>query len=234
MEDETLTSRIRAAYEGTAVPTIASPRLGAGARHSRSPRAVALFGAVAILALALFVWLRMPTDQPALGWQPIPRPPDASIVAQADRSCGVGATTDKSDSGQPISAGLPLAIVDARGRAAVAFFTDGNRFAVCEFSWADDGTPLVATAGLGGQMTPAGSLDVITSRSDNAGRYRVLLGHAPPGTVAVIIELANGPITTASLANGYYLAWWTSFEQVIRVTANDTAGAPIGTFVPQE
>jgi hypothetical protein len=100
--------------------------------------------------------------------------------------------------------------------------------------WAEDGTPLVATAGLGGLMTPAGSLDVITSRSDGAGRYRLIVGHAPTGTVSVTIELAEGPTTTASIDNGYYLAWWTNFEQISRVTALDGAARPISTYAPRE
>jgi hypothetical protein len=233
IDEDRLVARIRRAYEAVSVPPISAeiPSTETGSPWRRWQRSAAIVVLAGLLVVGAAAW-QTAVSQPTLGWEPVPRPQDQWIVSQAERSCGPGADLEKRDNGQPLNAGLPVAIVDARGQTAVAFFTDGTRFATCQFAWSADGTPLWAVAGQGGALGEGGSLDVITALTDAEGRYSMIVGHVPAVTAQVKVDLETEPLTTASIGEGYYLAWWPSFDFIKSLTASDADGHVLGTFEP--
>lgn len=235
MDDDALAKRIRDAFDQVPIPE------GAGFRDRHKRRLlqhrsgrwlVPVAGIATVMVLGGVLWVSALSTQTVVAWQAIPRVQDVWIVALAERACGSGASADKGDSGQPLDAGLPIRLVDARGASAVAFFTDGSMFATCQFSWDSDGTPTIAVAGLGGRLSGSSDLDVITARLNSEGRYQMIVGHSPKGVAKVTIDLASGPTTAASLGSGYYLAWWPSFEKVLRISAVDEGGNAIKSLEP--
>jgi hypothetical protein len=148
-------------------------------------------------------------------------------VAKAEESCGNGGDGSKAVLSVPIDHGLPLALVDARGRTALAFFTDGTRFAGCEFSWAEDGTVGSAFSWEGSLIVASGvSLDVLTAglSPDDGSKATILFGHAGLGAVGVTISLASRGDVVASVKSGYYLAWWPSGDVVSSISSDDGHG----------
>ncbi|MGZ8715173.1 MAG: hypothetical protein ACXWZX_18735 [Mycobacterium sp.] len=229
MDDELTQSRIRAAYRAVDVPRMAPPLLDGrrSARRDQLPRVVGAGMILAVAVIAVGVWLVGQGQPTVLGWQAVPQIQDAALLANAANVCAVVPDASKGP-----RADLPVVIVDARGQTAVAFMTDGRDYETCEFTLDENGARSSASMGIGGQLGLGGSLDVITGRTDGAGRYHLIVGHVPAGTATVHIDVANGEPTTASLGGGYYLAWWPDLEALDGVTALNAQGVAIATITP--
>jgi hypothetical protein len=120
-----------------------------------------------------------------------------------------------------------LAIIDARVNTAVAFFTDGSRYAGCEFSWSDDGTVGSAMSWQGALSTAnASTLDVLTwgSSPQDGSKKGLVFGHAGQGVKQVTVLLGSGTSVTATVNGGYYLAWWPTPETITSITTTDSSG----------
>jgi hypothetical protein len=139
------------------------------------------------------------------------RPPDdlSSIDPQ---------TRAEMEAQQEIFESLPLVVVDRRGRAAVALFAerrpDGQAVVTCMTIAEVEGGPPVnggggsATAAM--ESPPDGPLRLISALRDqsDAGIYTAYIGHVDPEVVQVTVERNSGDSVIASVANGYFVAWW--------------------------
>lgn len=229
MDDDRLAAQIRTAFEGIPVPTY-DRLLGDGRAHrGRAIRMPVLLLALALaIPIAGFLWLRPGGGAtPAQAWTAVPLPQDSTIIARAEAACGSGGTNGKAPGMGPIDEGLPLSVVDARVNTAIAFFTDGHRFATCQFSWGSDGTVGSAVSGQGVlASSDASSVDVLTGESSpgDSSKVMLLIGHAGLGATRVTIHLASGIDVTASVGNGYYLAWWPEPQSVVSIETADISG----------
>ena len=127
---------------------------------------------------------------------------------------------------------LKPVLVDRRAQTAAAFLTDGTSYATCRFSIGADGTAGSSSVALGGQLGPNNGLDVITGTVDATGRYSMIVGHVPEGANSVLIATDVAVETTASIADGYFMAWWPGFERIIQISASSADGQTLATFAP--
>ena len=134
----------------------------------------------------------------------------------------------------PDPATLPLVAQDQRGEVILAFFTDGHIYADCTIQ--QNGERGYGAIGLGeldagafgvlrvvGGMTAEGS-------SDGGPPLRSVIGEAAPEVASVIIEREEGEPVTATVSGGYFLAWWPSSADFVRITAYDNDGNTLGSI----
>jgi hypothetical protein len=134
----------------------------------------------------------------------------------------------------PDPATLPLVAQDQRGEVILAFFTDGHIYADCTIQ--QNGERGYGAIGLGeiegersgalrvlGGMTAEGS-------SDGVPPLRSVIGDVAPEVARVIIERDEGEPVTATVRDGYFLAWWPSSADIVRITAYDVEGNALGSI----
>jgi len=134
----------------------------------------------------------------------------------------------------PDPATLPMVAQDHRGEVILAFFTDGHIYADCTIQ--QNGERGYGAIGLGeldtapfdvlrvvGGMTADGS-------SDGIPPLRSVIGQAAPEVASVIIERGEGEPVTATVSGGYFLAWWPSSADIMRITAYDNDGNVLGSI----
>jgi hypothetical protein len=141
-------------------------------------------------------------------WQAVPFDLDPATIAAAVAAC--------QDMGIPGQALPPLAVVDARGANAVILaFGQGGNAADCSVVRDGSGrfTSMGGSAGSGIGGPPIGRGEVRSGGmgTTNFGRVGVAtykIGVAGPDIAAVEIVIPGGPRVRASLANGWFAAWW--------------------------
>ena len=166
-------------------------------------------------------------------WQPQPMRPSAAIVAEADRVC-------RDDIEFPPN--LPLLLVDARGEGRLQLFygaPDGGT-GECDGVFVElDGS--VRAGGPGGsssseawQPIAAGDLVLVTSggSSGNLGEdEQHVAGRAGPAVarVQLTVEGIAAPVE-ATMANGWWAAWWPMSAACTRAVAIGADGAELGSL----
>ncbi len=132
----------------------------------------------------------------------------------------------------PDPATLPLVAQDRRGEVILAFFTDGHIYADCTIQ--ENGERGYGAIGLGeleggsfGVLRVVGGMSAEGS-PDGAPPLRSVIGQAAPEVASVIIERENGEPVTATVRGGYFLAWWPSSADIVRITAYDEDGNTLG------
>jgi hypothetical protein len=185
-------------------------------------------GALAIAVMALLVTgcsiarVVGPTPDSLAAWSDTPLPPDAGLTAlalAADSSC-IGA-----NNGGPIR----ILIQDRRTPQTAAFLVaSANTFGSCVVTSAGG----MSSGGSGpalGPMTALLSVDDNGAGGSGAGQIRELGGRVAPDAAQVTVQLKDGRSVHASLANGYWLAWWPDTTTAQHVVATDAAGAEVAT-----
>ena len=155
-------------------------------------------------------------------WSLTPLPPDAALAAHAmsrDSACLMGA------SGEP----LRILIQDRRTASTAAFLTLGaSTFGSCIVTG-----PGGASSGGSGPLPEAmtGPLSIDDNGGGGVQGFEVReLGGRVAGAATVKVELADGRSITASVQNGYWLAWWPGLVRATQVVATDATGAAIATL----
>ena len=160
-------------------------------------------------------------------WRPEPLMLDPNMAAAVDRAC-------RTDPEFP--AGVQLVVIDARGSSKLfaAYAGPGGAEAECgyidvaptgEISGSLSGTSIGDRPALAaGRM----AIDGGGGGSDDRGVvYQYVIGRAGAGIRRVILDVAGiGPVT-ATLRDGWFVAWWPVGEPI------KPAGAP-GPHVPQK
>lgn len=132
----------------------------------------------------------------------------------------------------PDPATLPLVAQDQRGELILAFFTDGHIYADCTIQ--QDGERGYGAIGLGElDAGPFGVLRIVggmtaEGSADGVPPLRSVIGQAVPEVASVIIEREEGEPVTATVSGGYFLAWWPSSADILRITAFDSDGNALG------
>jgi hypothetical protein len=189
---------------------------------------------VAAVAVALVLWT--PTNQDAsASWTAEPRAP--GDLAPMIAACG--RTLDQMDAergleGRPVwPAPREVAVTDQRGDLTMVLFTDPRSDMLC---W---GTPNgVGMGGRGGaeEREPLGDRlfadfapQIGMTEVDSGTSTTVLTGRVSPKVGKVVIGTEDGLEVTASIGNGWVVAWWPSSGKQKYVKLYDEAGSLLET-----
>lgn len=134
----------------------------------------------------------------------------------------------------PDPATLPLVAQDQRGEVILAFFTDGHIYADCTIQ--QNGERGYGAISLGeleggsfGVLRVVGGV-IAEGSPDGVPPLRSVIGQAAPEVASVIIERGEGEPVTATMSGGYFLAWWPSSADIVRITAYDEDGNALGSI----
>jgi hypothetical protein len=232
-----LESRLRAALEERAalVPGASSARLTARDYHPRTrrvprpaglgalavtarpgtlgplPRAVrpralgALAGAAAAAGGAVaVVSLGAGASNAFAGWTPTPTTSSPAQLAAANLDC---------QHHSPV-AGLPLKLADTRGPFTFSVYADSNSSAICISG--PSFTSVSGSASTAPTVVPAGQVLLSSSHMTNrAGEaFSFAEGHTGAGVSGVSLNLDGGGKVRATVANGWFVAWWPGSHEV--------------------
>jgi hypothetical protein len=164
-------------------------------RRIRKLPAIGAVGATGIAAALTAVFALSSGAAPAFaGWQPKPTSPTPGQLAQAAQSCGQGL-------GSPV-------ITDSRGPYTASIYADSTTHDVC---LSGNGVSMSSKSITPGTVSvAAGQIQLNGSGArDGAGNALTLVdGRTGAGVTAVTIERGDGSSVQATVANGWYLAWW--------------------------
>lgn len=221
---EQLESDLRATLRERAarVPATSTARLIHLDYHPRTrglgPRAAigALAGtAGAAGAVVAVVSLGTGASNAFAGWTPAPTPPSPAQLMSAKVGCKAQA---------PI-AGLPLKLTDTRGPFTFSVYADSNSSATCI-----SGPSFTAVSGSVSSTpanVPAGHVLLSTSHLTNRDgqAYSFADGHTGAGVSGVALILDDGTKVQATVANGWFVAWWPSAHEVKTADSTTPAGS---------
>jgi hypothetical protein len=249
-EQDELAASIRRAFSSYRAPA-RSFELSGGRRSSAArSRLVALSATaglvVVLLAAAVLAQsLARPTSVYAT-WTAVPMSPDPALAGAADEECRSSMLPAPADAeldrtlwseeqrqrlgvlGDP--ADLPLVALDQRGQVALALFSDGRSYADCMVVRSRDrGVIIGGTGAIDGQRS--GALRVLSGMAyEGDPRLRMVVGDVSPDVSTVAIRRDDGVEVTATVSNGYFLAWWPSSAGVASITAHNSAGDTLDTL----
>jgi hypothetical protein len=220
-----LETDLRAALHERAARVHASPDLLAADYHPRTRRIwppVAIGGALATAAGALAAVLSLTggAGSAFAGWTPQPTAPTRAQLAAAEAYCAKNVPFP----------GLPRKLVDTRGPFTFVVYSDGssNDFCTTGPSFANasgwrTSPPLTA---------PAGKLFLWDEHTttDSGQAYTFLIARAGDGVTAANLTLEDGAEVTATVENGWAVAWWPGSDQVTRAQLTTPSGTQTQTF----
>jgi hypothetical protein len=163
-------------------------------RISKLPAIGALGATGAAAAVAAIVTLGSSAAPAFAGWQPNPGAPTPGQLAQAGQACGQGL-------GSP-------ALTDSRGPYTASIYADSTTSDLClsgdGVSMSSSSTSAAPARVAAGQIELGGG-----GTRDSAGDALTLVdGRTGAGVTAVTIERSDGSSVQATVAGGWYLAWW--------------------------
>ena len=164
-------------------------------RRIRKLPAIGALGATGIAAAVTAVVTLGSSAAPAFaGWQATPSTPAPGQLAQAVQACG-------QDLGSPV-------LTDSRGPYTASIYGDSTTSDVClsgnGVSMSSSSTSVTPTSVAAGQIQLDGG-----GTRDGAGNTLTLVdGRTGAGVTAVTIERSDGSSVQATVAKGWYLAWW--------------------------
>jgi hypothetical protein len=228
-----LETQLREAFAQRArqVPAQACTRVREGNYKPRSSLrlpGLALGGVTALAVLAVLalsvVGLGPDTQRAFAGWTPVPTLPVRGQVAGAEAACKGDLTTIAARDGR-----WQTVLTDTRGPYTIVLLADAGGHANCLTG--PETVPHPAIGGGEGYQSgtrfaaPAGRIDLSSygfSRAHDEQPYMYASGRAGSGVSAVTLVLGDGTRVIASVAHGWFLAWWPGTQRTIsaRVTSD--------------
>ncbi len=154
------------------------------------------------------------------GWSPTPTPPTGNQVAQADSSCQQQLANRPAV--LPVTGGAPV-LTDIRGPYTVAIYTTATSSTTC-FT----GPTFTSISGSQGaaSLPAAGKIDFSTAglTARDASPYTLVDGRTGSGVTGVSLLLDNGQHVQATLANGWYEAWWPGSARAVSAAVTTPGG----------
>jgi hypothetical protein len=222
-----LETDLRAALHDAAARVHASPDLLAAdyrprTRRMRPPIAVGGGLAAAAGALAAVLSLAGGASTAFAGWTPKPTAPTRAQLAATDAWCANNAPFP----------GLPLKLTDTRGPFTIAVYSDGSSNDFCT-----TGPSFHNVSGWNTSppvSVPAGQLflwDDHTATADGQP-YGIMIARAADDVTAANITLEDGTEVTATVQNGWAVAWWPGASHVGSAQLTTPSGTETQTFPP--
>jgi hypothetical protein len=220
-----LETDVRAALHERAARVHASPRLLAADYHPRTRRIwppVAIGGGLATAAGALAAALSLAggASSAFAGWTPQPTAPTHGQLAAAEAYCAKNVPTP----------GLPLKLTDTRGPFTFLVYSDGSSNDFCTLG------PSFRNAS-GWRTSPpvtvgAGKLYLWAEHTttDSGQAYTFVIAQAGDGVSAASLTLEDGSEVTATVQNGWAVAWWPGSQQATSAELTTASGTQTQTF----
>lgn len=154
------------------------------------------------------------------GWTPQPTAPTAAQLAAAKAYCAANAPTP----------GLPLRLTDTRGPFTILVYSNGGSNDFCTvgrsfrnasgWSTSPPATP------------PAGRLVLWTDHTstDDGQSYGSMIARAGDGVSAAKLTLDDGSVVTATVENGWAVAWWPGAHHLATAQLTTPSGPQTQTF----
>src|SRR5579864_4853924 len=147
------------------------------------------------------------------GWTADPTAPQPGQLAVAGQGCGT-------------TAGTPL-LTDTRGPYTASIYSDGS---TCVEG---NGITISSSRNGGGTASvPAGAIQLNgAGESDSEGHALTMVdGPTGPGVTGVRIMRSDGTSVQATVANGWYLAWWPGTERAVTAQVSTSTSTSTQTF----
>jgi hypothetical protein len=194
-------------------------------RRSRRPLLVGASGAAAVAAagvLAAALSLLGGASSAFAGWTPQPTTPTPAQLAAAKAYCA-------KNHQHP---GLPLKLIDSRGPFTIMIYSDGAWNDFCSFgpgfrntsSWSTSPPLTVAPGGLFLWGDHVATLQ--------GQPYGDMIASVADDVTAVTIRLDNGAGVTATVHNGFAVAWWPGNHHLAAAQLTTPSGTHTRTFPP--
>jgi hypothetical protein len=163
-------------------------------RRLRKLPAIGALGAAGAAAIAAIVSLGATAAPAFAGWKSTPTAPAPGQLVQAAQACG-------QDLGSPV-------LTDSRGPYTASIYADATTSDLClngsGVSMSSSSTSVAPASVAAGQIQLGGG-----GTRDSAGSALTLVdGRTGAGVTAVTIKRSDGSSVQATVANGWYLAWW--------------------------
>ena len=225
MDDTELTSQVERAFARFGFDRDLS-EIVQGRKRRLSRRTLAVFAGTGIAALALWTVNASPfAGSPQLvmaGWEAAPTRSDAALAAAATGACS---------GSDPGVAAMPIVVQDQRGTAATILFAGGGQLSICVVARDETGRVVAAASGMTRLEATANTLTIDSGlsapKTANFPGLTVIAGRVGQGAASVVITRSAGADITATVASGYFVAWWPSTEKASTVAAKDASGTPI-------
>ena len=241
--DQQLTELIRHSFERFEQSSTTLPVKAPG--RSRSRWAAALAMPMAVLLIAV-VAVQVGRPQSAFAsWSAVPVVADPALQAALLASCKDPITPDTPERERTFLEEinrLPMVLVDQRGRSGVALFAErrpsGIASKLCLGSLDGAGTLRTAGAGssLGAQETPSDGPLRLVGRvqiwSSGGETLSAVFGTSDPSVAKVVVSRASGGDVTATVKDGYWVAWWPGESAAQQMTAFAADGSEVKTIAP--
>jgi hypothetical protein len=192
----------------------ASARLRAIDYRPRRRPALPALGALGVSATAAVVVavVTLASDAaPAFaGWSRTPTPPAAGQLAAAEQACRA-------------NLGIPV-LTDTRGPYTASIYADATSSHLC----LQGGSLSIASSNSGASQVgvPAGQVQLTGSGMRNSSGQALTLvdGRIGAGVTSVTIDRSDGSSIQATVAGGWYLAWWPGTAQATSADVKTASG----------
>jgi hypothetical protein len=221
-----LETDLRAALQARAARVHANPELLEADYHPRTRRMLrplAIGGGLAAAAgaLAAVLVLAGGASDAFAGWTPKPTAPTRAQLAAAEDYCAQNVPFP----------GLPLRLTDTRGPFTFVIYSDGTSNDFCttgpSFHNASGWSTSPAVT------VPAGSLylwDEHASTDPPGQAYTTLIARAGDDVSAANLTLEDGTQVTATVENGWAVAWWPGSQRLRSAQLTTPSGTQTQTF----
>jgi hypothetical protein len=221
-------------------------------RAPLSRMALALGGGIGVAASAAValsvIGLGAGTQRAFAGWSPVPTTPAGGQIAGAEAACKADmatplerqqARTQATEPGSNSARELPpvaeggewqTMLADTRGPYTILLLanSDGNAQCLTGPGLSRPGVGVGEGANSGTQGTvPAGQIREGLSgfqRAADEQPYMSTSGRVGAGVSAVTVVLGDGTHVVASVANGWFLAWWPGTEVAVAAEVQTSSG----------
>ena len=154
------------------------------------------------------------------GWQATPTTPPTGVPAPPGHACGEASGRE---SGSPV-------LIDSRGPYTAMIRADSTTSDVClsgnGVSMSSSSTSAAPVSLAAGKIELEGG-----GTRDSAGHALTLVdGRTGAGVTAVMIERSDGSSVQATVANGWYLAWWPGTAAARKAVVRSTSGTSTVAF----
>jgi hypothetical protein len=223
-----LETDLRTALHERAARVHASPGLLAADYRPRArrrlgpPVAIAAGLATAVAALTAALSLAGGADSAFADWTPRPTAPAPGQLAAAEAYCDANVRDP----------GLPVRLVDTRGPFTFVVYSDGSSNDFCTTGPSFSNTSAWSTSPP--VTVPAGKLFLWAEHTttDSGRPYSFVIARAADGVRAADLMLEDGTRVTATVRNGWAVAWWPGSRQLTGARLTTSSGAQTQTFPP--
>lgn len=225
--DQPLRPAARAAIRAVVLTEAVDPSAVSTRRH----RGLRLAAAAAVITGAIVVSMVVfGGRQPAMAWAAVPDAVSASQAAELSTACAADIAAQH----------FPVTLDDARPAVAeqrgdfTAVLVEGraDQLGICLSNSTHNGSIGTGSVlrGVVYNLDPVSgllTLDGVPGQLNGDGAARVAFGRVTPAVSSVLIRTQDGRSVTASVAHGWFLAWWPSGAGVAVVQGLDATGRVI-------